>query len=118
MGSARWRESERVRFGLPRSDPKPDPAPQPPPEPRSRHQPVPQQMPVYRAILQVLEGLQPMAPIVRRPALWTHEQDVELLRLIVSGATNSEAAERMTTRQGVNRQMVGDRLARIVKMYG
>ena len=68
-----------------------------------------------RVIVEAMSGLR--AVDVRGAADWSHDQDFQLLRLTADGASASEAADRMTTRQ-TTPEACRSRIKKLLKLYG
>jgi hypothetical protein len=93
------------------------PAPEPQPKPRKPNRAQNLRVRAAQAILEAMDDLRPVNPIIRRDDLWTHLQDAELLRLVAAGLPIIEVAERLRPMRVVSPKSAETRLARLIRLY-
>jgi len=89
------------------------PAPAPPVRPRPHQWPT--EIDAARAMLKAMKRAKPPP---RAPGKWTHEQDLAMLTMIVSGVTFRDAARRMAPLRIVGEDSLRERYRRLLALYG
>ncbi len=102
-----------------RHAPAPETQPEPAQEPakRARNRTHTLRIRASRAILEVIDELGAINPLIRRSDLWTLQQDIELLSLVAEGLTMPEVAERLKPIRDVSPRTADTRLARLIRLY-
>jgi hypothetical protein len=102
-----------------RHTPAPETQPEPAQEPvkRVRNRAQTLRIRAARAILEVMDELRPVNPMIRRHDLWTHLQDAELLRGVADGLSMPAVVERLRPMRVVSAKSAETRLARLIRLY-
>jgi hypothetical protein len=107
----------RAELAARRAEAKAAAAPVPPPAPPVRQRPHqwPPEIDAARAMLKTMRGAKPPP---RAHGQWTHEQDLAMMEMIVSGVTFRDASRLMASLRIVGPDSLRERYRRLLALYG